>query len=209
MRPFASMMGVLLAAAAGCSRVDQSPALTQTDPKLATQAHWIAQPANASVEHDNFDELWEAAVGAARFRGYRPDRIDYRNGMFQTYPVISKQFFEPWRRDVATLTDLTESTLATVRRIVRFEIAKRDDDGTFECVPKVVVERYSSAERRITTITRYRETFSIATAQGNRERDRGVELADTYWYAVARDEAMEKQLADAVASRVRQATARR
>jgi hypothetical protein len=128
--------------------------------------------------------------------------------MFQTHPVISKQAFEPWRRDVATLPDLTESTLATVRRIVRFEIGKRDD-GTFECVPKVVVERYSSAERRITTITKYRETFSIATAQGNKERDRGVELADTYWYAIRRDEAMEKQLADAVRSRVRDAVASR
>src|SRR5687767_13816726 len=158
MMRFALAFGVLVVV--GCSHVAQSPALTETDPKLATQAHWIAQPAVASVEHDNFDELWEAAVGAARFRGYRPDRIEYRSGMFQTRPVISKQAFEPWRRDVATLPDLTESTLATVRRIVRFEIGRRDD-GTFECLPKVVVERYSSAERRITTITKYRETFSI------------------------------------------------
>ena len=206
MTRYALLLSVLLVA--GCSHVDQSPALTQTDPKLVTQAHWINQPAAASVGHDNYDELWQAAVGAARFRGYRPDRIDYRNGMFQTYPVVSKQIFEFWRRDVASWPDLNESTLATVRRIVRFEIGKRDD-GTFECVPKVIVERYSSAERRITTITRYRETFSIATAQCNRERDRGVELADTYWYAIARDETMEKQLADAVKSRVRDAVASR
>src|SRR5688500_12470852 len=85
---------------AGCSHVEQSPALTQTDPKLATQAHWIAQPATATVVHDNFDELWEAAIRAARWRGFKPDRIDYRNGVLVSHPLVSKQVFELLRRDV-------------------------------------------------------------------------------------------------------------
>jgi hypothetical protein len=193
---------------AGCSHVDQSPSLTETDTRLASKEYWIDQPGNASVAHDDFDQLWNAAVGAARWRGYRPERIEYRNGIFQTYPVVSKQIFEPWRRDVSSMESMTESTLATMRRIVRFEISKRDDD-TFECVPKVIVQRYSSLERRVTSITRYRETFSIASAVGNKERDRGVDLVDTYWYAVGRDADMEKELAKAVESRVKEAVASR
>ena len=152
--------------------------------------------------------MWEACIGAARWRGYRADRQDYRNGVLMTMPLVSKQLYEPWRRDVATMGDMTESTLATLRRIVRFEI-KTLDDGSFECVPKVVIERYSSAERRITSITQYRETFSINTAEGNRERDRGVNIADTYWYATGRDAELEERLADAVQSRVRKMVASR
>lgn len=192
----------------GCTHVDQSPSLTETDTRLASKEYWIDQPANASVTHDDFDELWNAAVDAARWRGYRPERIEYRSGMLQTYPVVSKQIFEFWRRDVSSLDGMTEATLSTMRRIVRFEIAKRDD-GTFECVPKVVVQRYSSLEHRITSITRYRETFSIASAVGNKERDRGVDLVDTYWYAVGRDADLEKDLAIAIESRVKQAVAGR
>ena len=154
------------------------------------------------MTHDNYDELWEACIGAARRRGYRVDRQDYRNGVLQTVPVVSKQLYEPWRRDVATIEDMTESTLATMRRIIRFEIRRAGDDS-FECVPKVVVERYSSAERRITSITQYRETFSINTAEGNRERDRGVNIADTYWFATGRDEQLEERLADGVRSRLK------
>jgi hypothetical protein len=175
---------------------------------LATQAHWIARPATASVAYDDYDELWEAAIGAARWRGFRIDRTDYRNGLLVTRPLSSKQLFEPWRRDVATLPDMAESTLASIRRIVRFEIAKRDDD-TFELVPKVLVERFTSTERRITSVTQYRESFSIEVGQGSRERDKGVNIPETYWYTTDRDDAMERQLADAVRSRLRGAVARR
>lgn len=205
---FITPLFVALSALAGCSHVEQSPALTQTDPDLATQAHWIAQPATATVTHDNYDELWEACVGAARWHGFRPDRTDYRAGVLVTFPNVSKQLFEPWRRDVVTLPDMVESTLATMRRIVRFEITEVQD-GTFQCVPKVIVERYNSMERRITSITQYRETFSINTAEGNKGHDRGVDLADTYWYAVGRDAALERDLAAGVRSRVRGIVARR
>jgi hypothetical protein len=190
----------------GCSHVHQSPALTETDQKLASQAYWIAQPANASVTHDNYDALWEAAIGAARWRGFRPDRIEYRSGVLVTYPLVSQQLFELWRRDTPNLIDQTENTLATVRRIIRFEINKRDD-GTFELVPKVLVERYSSSERRITSVTQYRETFNIEAEYGNKERDKGVNLPTTYWYTTGRDDSLERELAKGIRSRLPNAVA--
>ncbi len=187
---------------AGCSTSATSPALTQGDPALATQAHWIAQPAVATVQHDDYDRLWEACRQTARWRGFQIDRADYRNGLLVSRPLISKQLFEVWRRDTMRVSDMAESTLATIRRIVRFEISKQED-GTFACVPKVVIERYTSTERRITTVTQYRESFSIEPEQGSREKDKGVNVPDTYWYATGRDAVLEKDLAEGIRSRVR------
>jgi hypothetical protein len=193
----------------GCQHVDQSPAITQTDQKLALPPYWLAQPVNASVTHDNYDEMWEACLDAARYRGFRPDLQDYREGILTTQPLVSKQIFEVWRRDVTTIDDQVESTLATTRRIVRFEIEKEGDGGAFRCVPKVLVQHYAAEERRITAIQRYREAFSLTNVQGSKERDRGIDIPPEYWYTTGRDAAMEKQLAEAVESRVKKAVASR
>jgi hypothetical protein len=95
-----------------------------------------------------------------------------------------------------------------MRRIIRFEITP-GMDGTFELVPKVLVERYASTERRITSVTQYRETFNIEAEYGNKERDKGVNLPNSYWYTVGRDDGMEKDLAEAVRSRLPNAVASR
>jgi hypothetical protein len=208
MKHHAFPLAALALLVAGCSHVEQSPALTQTDPKLATQAHWVAQPATATVVHDDFDQLWEAAVGAARWRGFRPDRANYREGVLVSHPVVSKQIFEPLKRDTPGFTDQLENTLATMRRIVRFEIAERED-GTFELAPKVLVERYTSTERRITSVTQYRESFNIEAEYGNKERDKGVNIPTTYWYTTGRDEVLERHLAEAVRARLPKAVASR
>ena len=192
----------------GCTHVERSPAFTETDKKTATQAYWLNKPANAVVTHDDYDELWEACADTARWRGFRIDRTDYRAGLLTTWPLASKQAFEPWKKDVVTISDLTETTLASMRRIIHFEIA-RLEDGTFECVPKVLVERYSSSERRITSVTQYRESFAIVTEQGSRARDKGFDLQFTYWYTTGRDEVLEKALADGIRSRLRGTVARR
>ena len=193
------LVGAVLA---GCSRVEQSPALAQRDSKIATPAYWLGQPATETVAHGDYDQLWEACRDAARWRGFRIDRTDYRGGVMVSHPLTSKQFFELWRRDVVTLPDLTESSLATVRRTVRFEIA-RGEDGTFACVPKVLVERYAQTERRITSVTQYRESFSNEPGVfGNRERDKGVNVPDVYWYATARDTTLERELAAAIRARL-------
>lgn len=192
----------------GCTHVDQSPAITETDQKLAEPEHWLAQPANASVTHDNYDELWVACLEAARYRGFKADSLNYREGILTTQPLISKQIFEVWRRDVAAIGDQVESTLATERRIVRFEIV-RESDEQFRCVPKVLVQHYAALERRITAIQRYREAFSITNVQGSKERDRGIDIPIEYWYTTGRDAAMEKQLAGAVEGRAKDAVASR
>ena len=125
-----------------------------------------------------------------------------------TFPLVSSQFFEVWRQDLVRPADTAEASLATVRRTLRFDIGRRPD-GTFRAVPKVLIERFTSTERRITSVTQYREIFSIERAEGDRERDRGYELPTEYWYAIGRDEALERRVAAQVEGKLRSLVARR
>ncbi|HEV2296842.1 MAG TPA: hypothetical protein VGR35_23580 [Tepidisphaeraceae bacterium] len=166
-----------------------------------------SQPSTATATRENrvtassFERLWNACADVARDRLFTIDRRDYRRGVLTTEPLTSAQFFEPWRRDAITADAVAESSLATIRRTIRFEFT-RHDGGTFSVVPHVQVERYSAAERRITSATLYRSAFRKTTATGTRESDRGVAMPARYWYPIGNDPALEKDLADAVRQRL-------
>ena len=158
-------------------------------------------PAENTITASSFDRLWRACADVARDRQFVIDRQDYRGGVLTTEPLVSAQFFEPWRRDAITADAVAESSLATIRRTIRFAFT-RGDNGTFSVVPQVVVERYSSAERRITNAMLYRNVFKRTTATGTRESDRGVQLPARYWYRIGNDPALEADLARELRRRV-------
>lgn len=168
-------------------------------PESALPEYWLRKDAVAEVRHDDFDALWRATREALQSRSFTVDRVDLRNGVMTTFPQVSKQFFEFWRNDVGTLPAVMESTLGTVRRTVRVQVERRED-GTFVATPKVVVERYAQAERRVTSVARYSEVLGLDPLQeGSRERDRrGAGLPAAYWYALDRDEPLERQIAEDV-----------
>ena len=190
----AALLLCALCGGSGCAA--RRPPAPDLPPESAQNAYWLEQPAVASVGHDDFNQLWGAARRAIVSRSFTIDRVDLRGGVMTTLPQISKQLFEVWRNDVGTLPAALESTLSTVRRSVRVEIT-RLDDGTYEAVPMVVVEKYAQSERRITSVARYAEIFALdPLQQGTRERDRfGADLPLAYWYALGRDTALEKQIA--------------
>jgi hypothetical protein len=168
------------------------------NPATAETTYWLNQPAAATVVSDDFTSLWRACRKATLASSFTMDRVDFRGGVMTTLPMISKQFFEFWRNDVVTPYGLAESSLDTIRRTVRFEVRRRDD-GRYEAVPKVVMERFSLAERRITSVARFAEMFTVERTEGSRDRDRyGGDLPDMYWYAAGRDHALEKHLAAVV-----------
>jgi hypothetical protein len=168
------------------------------DGATAEAGYWLNQPAEATAVAGDFTILWRACRRAALASSFTIDRVDFRSGVMTTLPMVSKQFFEVWRNDVVTPAGVAESSLDTVRRTVRFEVRRRDD-GRYEAVPKVVVERFSLAERRITSVARFAETFTVEQTEGSRTRDRhGGDLPDMYWYATGRDRALERHLANAV-----------
>jgi hypothetical protein len=170
-------------------------------PSQATSAPTTA-PSENTVTAYNFDKLWDAAADEARARMFVIDRRDYRGGVLTTEPLLSAQFFEPWRRDALEAADVAESSLASIRRTIRYEFT-RNDDGTFSLVPHVLVERYAATERRITNAMMYRAAFRRTTATGSRERDRGIELPQRYWYRTGNDPVLENSLAEALRRRLR------
>ena len=180
----------------GCAAPNVPP--PYADPRTAEPSYWLNQPAAARVVAGDFESLWGACRRAALGASFTMDRVDLRGGLMTTLPQISKQFFEVWRNDVGTAADVLESSLHSVRRTLRFEV-RRLDDGRYEAVPKVLVEHFSFAERRVTSVSRFAEIFTVEQVEGSRARDKlGGDLPDAYWYATRRDTALEKRLADSV-----------
>jgi hypothetical protein len=165
-------------------------------PESAAPDYWLQRPAVAHAGGADFNRLWNACRRSLETRSFVVDRVDLRDGVMTTFPQVSKQIFEPWRNDVGTFPEVMESTIGTVRRSVRVEVVRRED-GNYEATPKVIVERYAQSERRITSVARYTEVFALDPAQqGNREHDRlGADLPAAYWYALGRDEPLERQIA--------------
>lgn len=182
----------------GCA-ARSPPSRRDLPPQSATPEYWVRRPAVARVEGADFDALWNAFRRAVQSRSFTVDRVDLRGGVMTTFPQVSKQIFEFWRNDVGTLPAVMESTLGTVRRSVRVEVVRRDD-GTYEASPKVVIERYAQSERRVTSVARYTEVLGVDPLQeGSRARDRlGADLPLAYWYALGRDEPLERQIAEDV-----------
>ena len=163
----------------------------------ARAAYWLRQPAIFTIQANDFESLWRSCETSARHFGFIIDRTDYRGGVITTQPLTSKQFWEFWRNDVATLEDLANSSLATYRRTLRFDIEKRDVGG-YSASPRVVIERYARTESPITASVFLRNAFRSTRGSrvyGTLETDRGVYLPRQYWYATGRDEALEKNVA--------------
>jgi hypothetical protein len=197
----------LSSALPGCIGAPANPSIkqptTKVDPNRAQQWYWYNRPATVAVDYPQFDPLWRAAGEAVRDAGYIPDRRDFRNGVMTTKPLVSQQIFEPWRHDTASFAAVAQSSLQTVRRTVRFEFARKED-GTFELTPKVIIERYSFGEHRITSAEQYREIFQLTREEAFRRRDlqenptqevSGIPPPE-YWYAIGRDPDMERRLAE-------------
>jgi hypothetical protein len=172
------------------------------DPKTAAGDYWYRQPPSVTIVARDFDKLIAATEDVARSRLFVIDRTDYRSGLITTRPMVSRQFFEPWRDDTTNLHDLTQSSLQTVRRTLRFEIARKPDN-TWAMSPKVLVERYVLVGQTLTSAASMEyNVFTPSTESGYDADPNLVPLTNTYWYALGRDAGLEKELADDVKSRL-------
>jgi hypothetical protein len=193
---------VLLIAMSGCVRSRTAhPSADEINPQRAKASFWMDHPSNAAITADDFDRLWNAAERAAKDHHFVLDRMDRRAGLITTRPLLSKQLFEVWRNDVPRLIDQAESTLATMRRTARFEIS-RSDSGQYELIAKVLVERLSMEEQRVTAVIDYQNTFNKPYRDEDREAQ-GKHYPPVYWYATGRDDALERELVNAIRKRVK------
>jgi len=186
----------------GCVGKPQNPAATQpatiSDVATTQPSYWYSKPGSATVSASNLDELIAAAEAAIRKLGFKVDRVDYRTALVTSQPLVSSQFFEFWRSDIASAEDSAEASARTTRRTIRMEIT-RLKDGKFDLTPKVLVERQTIAEQRITNVALYHGAFARASPRdrqrGSKEADEGIMIPSRYWYAEGRDPALEKKLA--------------
>jgi hypothetical protein len=191
---------------AGCIGEPQHPAATQPstaiDPATTQPSYWMAQPATGVVSSDDFHRLWGVCEDVARDYFFKLDREDYRTGTLTTMPLVSSQWFEPWRPDNRTFYDVNESSISSIRRTITFQFSKLDDN-TWQVAPKVLVERQSISEKRITSVVLYRSVFFEPIAvheqqQGTPESDVGIKLPERYWIPLRRDPEFEQYLTQAI-----------
>lgn len=196
----------LVLVAAGCVTQSSDRPARALNPATTQPSHWLDAPAAATASASDFQQLWDACEDSARGYFFKIDRIDYRSGILTTQPLVSAQFFEPWRRDARTGYDLAESSIATIRRTIHFEFT-RVGDATWQVAPRVLVERQALSEKRITSPVLYRSAFALPTGtlrpRGTRESDAGILLPERYWYPLRRDAEFERAIAEDVARRVR------
>jgi hypothetical protein len=98
---------------------------------------------------------------------------------------------------------LADSSVATIRRTIRYEFDRQGD--TYTVKPKVLIERQAITERRVSgALTRnYFRRDREMRAYGTRETDSGVSIPDSYWYAIGRDDALEAYLVQEIDARLR------
>jgi hypothetical protein len=173
------------------------PKATDIPPEQATAGYWYDQPPVASVESADFQRLWDACAATAGNDHFEIDEDNFRLGRLTTYPVISKQFFEVWRSDAGDAHEVVQDSLQTIRRTVRFEIA-RTPAGTWVAHPKVLMEQLSHPERRITSYSQYAYAFVPLAKAPTQIIGEGQVIPTNYWYAIGRDQAMERELANSV-----------
>jgi len=165
-----------------------TPRATDVPTIRAQPAYWYDQPVHAAVASANFQQLWDACSKAAHDRLFVIDRQDYRDGVLTTQPMVS-------RHDTPLLSDLSQNSLQTLRRTIRWEIVRKED-GLYLAYPKVLIERQSFSGNRITNAADYGTMFIIDPAvTGSREADQGKNLPINYWYPIGRDEHLERDLA--------------
>lgn len=178
---------VLAGALPGCINKPQNAAttrpVTDADPRMAEAGYWLAQPATTEITHADFQALWDACERVARDHLFAISRRDFRAGLLSTEPMLSKQWFEVWRKDSVRVSDVEENSLGGVRRSIHFQFTP-NPDGSYTVAPKVVVERHSTVEAKYRT--------------DEAEEDYG----SNYWYATRRDPAYEVRLADAIRDRL-------
>jgi hypothetical protein len=184
-----------------CSCASQSPPLpvpvTQIDPAQATPDYWLNQPAITGIESKDFDLLWKTCRMVMHDRFFVIDREDFREGLMTSLPLVSKQYWEFWRRDTVTVSDIADNSMATIRRTIYFDFSQ-NPDGSYVAEPKVLVERFATVERRLTAITEYHTAFSGPRPFGSAENDQGLSYPTDYWYATGRDTPLERDLADTI-----------
>ncbi len=200
----------LMGLAAGCighshpatTQPTTAPALaTDIPPETALPSYWFAQDPVASVRSPGYSDLMQECDHVLRQRFFQIDRVDYRSGLLVSKPLVSKQLWEFWRNDVGSTQQTLASSFGTYSRTVQWRVT-RDDKGGFVAVPRVVVERFSTKSRRVTSLVDFRAAPGQSQSLGGLPQSNLEEVPADSWYAIGRDKALELALAQDLQDRM-------
>ena len=144
------------------------------------------------------DEIWQACQDQIKARGFRLDLVDRREGIINSYPQVSKQWFEFWCQDVVTSEDLVESSLHTVRRIIQIEM---DDlgDQSYGLYCRAVVERLWRGTEIVSGRVQAREILGKSVGRipvyGSGSP---AEAASEVWLPIGEDPALESSILQSI-----------
>jgi hypothetical protein len=77
------------------------------------------------TEDRDFNAVWDAAEEVLREYRFRIDRTDKRAGVMTTFPLLTRHWFEAWRKDAVTSDDKLESTLHSIYRQASVKVRQR------------------------------------------------------------------------------------
>jgi len=138
--------------------------------------------------------IWQICQEQIKRRGFVLDRVDRRQGIISSFPLISKQWFEFWRQDVVTMGDLLESSLHTLRRIIHLEmVAAGQGRCGLSCL--VMVERLSTERQVVSGRVRAQEILGRTAGRLPALGRRNSEQAPLeQWLPIGQDRALEARI---------------
>lgn len=110
----------------------------------------------------------ERTLTLLRQLGLPPGRVDWATGEIESRPTTSAQWFELWRIDPPDAWQRLESSLHTIRRIVKIRMigpptATQPDHGPATLAIEVRKQRLSMPARQVTTASGALNIYSART----------------------------------------------
>jgi hypothetical protein len=106
-------------------------------------------PMTLVVQKGEYDLAWDETLDVLNEHYFIPDRQDRRDGLIITYPSLSKQWFKFWRDDAQGSYDVCESSMHSIRRIVRVKFIPQGERVEIQLT--VTIQRKSQPQRQVTT----------------------------------------------------------
>ena len=154
----------------------------------------IALDSEPVIVEADLDHLWQQCQSELKNRGFSLDQVNLRSGIIETFPLVSRQWFEFWHRDTVTAVATAEASLHTIRRSVRMELSSLEN-SKYQLQCRVDVERLSLAPSVVSGSVQAQDVFSGTAGQIPIDSASiGKSDQNNVWIPLARDGDLEKDI---------------
>jgi len=145
-------------------------------------------------DSDTIAQAWQLCQKELKDRGFELDRVNRRDGVIETFPLTSRQWFEFWRSDVVDPNGLAESSLHTIRRRATLRLLSAADQASrLRC--EVTVERLAAPPVVVSGRARSRGFFRGGTgAIPGLSLEQMDDMHPAQWVALGNDPYLEADI---------------